>query len=96
MKELLLHHDKEREVVLENVTMEGGQVQGVAGRMMNPGHAIECGWFLLQHATKNGDKELAETAVHSFIETPLAYGWDKEWGGIMYFMDAEGGDKLFL
>ena len=53
VKEILLHLDKERKVVLENVTLEGEQLQGVAGRLMNPGHAIECGWFLLQLANRS-------------------------------------------
>ena len=36
------------------------------------------------------DKTLADTAIKSFIETPLEYGWDKECGGIFYFLDADG------
>jgi len=90
VKEILLHYDKEKKVVLENVVLEGQKMEGVAGRLMNPGHAIECGWFLLQHAEKTGEKDLARTAVEDFIKTPLSYGWDKEQGGIFYFMDAEG------
>ena len=94
MKEILLHYDKEKKVVLENVLLEGQKMEGVAGRLMNPGHAIECGWFLLQHAEKTGEKDLARTAVEDFIKTPLSYGWDKEQGGIFYFMDAEGKEVL--
>ena len=94
IKEILCHVDKKRKVVLENVSLEGVEVQGVAGRLMNPGHAIECGWFLLQHADKTGEKTLARTAIENFVETPLAYGWEKKFGGIMYFLDAGGRNHI--
>ena len=39
--------------VLETVARPPGQkVEGVAGRLVNPGHDIECGWFLLDWARK--------------------------------------------
>ena len=40
----------ERQVVLESVSPEGApQTDSPEGRLLNPGHAIEAGWFLLQH-----------------------------------------------
>ena len=42
------------ERVLETVSRcPGHQVEGVAGRLVNPGHDIECGWFLLDWARKS-------------------------------------------
>ena len=39
------------EVVLESVSPEGKpQLDSPEGRVLNPGHAIEAGWFLWQHA----------------------------------------------
>ena len=52
LKEILMHMSREGKVVLENVPLEGKELEGVAGRMMNPGHAIECGWFLLEVANR--------------------------------------------
>ena len=75
---------------MENVLTNGDKIQGVDGRLMNPGHAIECGWFLLEHSAKINDDGLAEAAVSSFIKKPLEYGWDEKFGGIFYFMDSEG------
>ena len=90
IEEILLHFDKDKGVVLENVTPDGCSRDGVAGRLLNPGHAIECGWFLLDLANKIGDNALVKTAIEDFIEKPLSYGWDKEFGGIFYFLDSEG------
>jgi len=90
IEEILLHFDRDKGMVLENVTPEGRLLDGVAGRLLNPGHAIECGWFLLDLANKKGDDALKKTAIDEFIEKPLNYGWDKEFGGIFYFLDSEG------
>lgn len=38
--------------VLETVGAQGQQLPGVAGRLVNPGHVIECGWFLLELANR--------------------------------------------
>lgn len=54
------------------------------------GHALEAGWFLLQFSAKQGDKELQKTAIDKFVELPYQYGWDKEHGGLFYFLDVDG------
>ena len=50
--EVLSHVVREGEVVLETVGVVGHQLPGVAGRLVNPGHVIECGWFLLELARR--------------------------------------------
>ena len=53
IKEILSHAVRGGDMVLETVSKEGGEeVGGVAGRMVNPGHVIECGWFLLDWAKR--------------------------------------------
>lgn len=54
------------------------------------GHALEAGWFLLQYGLENGDQELQRTAVDKFMEIPFLTGWDKEHGGLLYFLDVDG------
>ena len=47
------HIVRDGDMVLETVSQEDGQeIGGVAGRMVNPGHVIECGWFLLDWANR--------------------------------------------
>ena len=43
---------------------------------------------------RNKDSSLAETAIKTFIEKPLEFGWDKENDGIFYFLDTDGGFLL--
>ena len=37
-----------------------------------------------------GDTSLRDKAIKQFIEAPYAYGLDKEFGGLYYFLDTEG------
>ena len=59
------------------------------GRVVNPGHDIEGVWFLLEHARRTGDKELVGRAEEIF-NWAINAGWDKEYGGLLYFVDALG------
>ena len=84
------HHKADLRCTLENVGPDGefrGDV--TEGRIVNPGHDIECSWFLMEYANRMGDKELhkkAETVFDYAIEA----GWDKEYGGLLYFIDCMG------
>ena len=76
-------------LILENVSPEGGFVDCFEGRVLNPGHAIESMWFMIDLASRFNDKALQQKAVNIMLHT-LEYGWDKEYGGIFYFMDIKG------
>eukprot|EP01102_Stenamoeba_stenopodia_P010915 TRINITY_DN3329_c0_g2_i2.p1 TRINITY_DN3329_c0_g2~~TRINITY_DN3329_c0_g2_i2.p1 ORF type:complete len:349 (+),score=80.48 TRINITY_DN3329_c0_g2_i2:307-1353(+) len=59
------------------------------GRVLNPGHIMECLWFLMTAAERFGNKELIDKCADFMVST-LEYGWDKEFGGLFYFMDRLG------
>ncbi|XP_013382258.1 N-acylglucosamine 2-epimerase isoform X1 [Lingula anatina] len=90
VQQVLSHVQREGSVILENVSPEGKEMPGSMGRLMNPGHAIECGWFLLQYAIKKEDRKLQETAIEKFIINPFNTGWDVEHEGLFYFLDVDG------
>ena len=54
------------------------------------GHAIEAGWFLLKTAQRVGDEQLKKTAIDTFMVKVFEYGWDTKYGGLFYFLDADG------
>lgn len=58
-------------------------------RVINPGHDIECAWFLLEEAIKREDKQLVAFAERIFNDA-FEFGWDQEYGGITYFKDILG------
>ncbi|MCU4174214.1 AGE family epimerase/isomerase [Carboxylicivirga sp. N1Y90] len=76
-------------LILENVSPDGQFVDCFEGRLLNPGHAIESMWFMMDLGKKLKRPELIEKAVKITLDT-LEYGWDKEHGGIFYFMDLKG------
>ncbi|XP_023802233.1 N-acylglucosamine 2-epimerase [Cyanistes caeruleus] len=57
---------------------------------MNPGHALEAAWLLLEFAGRRGDADLGARAVAALVEGPLKWGWDPQHGGLFYFLDADG------
>lgn len=73
-------------IVLENITTDNELSDTFDGRLVNPGHAIESMWFILDLAKRLNRPELAEKAVKITLKM-IDYGWDKEHGGIFYFMD---------
>ncbi len=58
-------------------------------RVINPGHDMECSWFLLEEAERRNDAELAAFAKQIFDDA-FALGKDDTYGGIVYFKDILG------
>jgi len=80
-------HD--RRAVMENVGPAGEIVDHFDGRILNPGHAIETAWFILNEARHRGnDGELVALGA-AMIDYMWERGWDREHGGILYFRDID-------
>lgn len=84
-----IFYDPKSGLTLENVRLDGGLSDSFPGRLLNPGHAIEAMWFILDLAERKGDKQLAISAKDRLLFM-LEYGWDQEYGGIFYFLDRKG------
>jgi len=76
-------------LILENVNPDGSFNHSFEGRLLNPGHAIESTWFIMDLAKRRNDQSLINKAVTILLNT-LEYGWDREYEGIFYFMDIKG------
>jgi N-acylglucosamine 2-epimerase len=81
--------DAERNLILENVAPDGSRMDSFEGRLLNPGHAIEAMWFLMDIGIRRGDRALIDEAVGVVLST-LEHAWDREYGGIYYFLDRLG------
>ena len=73
-------------LISEHVAPSGERVNSFEGRLLNPGHAIEAMWFIMEIGQRRGDQNLIQRAVDVTLAT-LDFGWDKEFGGIFYFLD---------
>jgi N-acylglucosamine 2-epimerase len=80
----------EKKALLETVG-ENGEYLGhlPEGRCVNPGHAIETAWFIMEEGRHRNDMELVKRAL-PILDWSLEMGWDKKHGGILYFLDIEG------
>lgn len=78
-----------KKCVLETVQVDGSILDNPEGRTVNPGHAIETAWFILEEARHRRDKSLIDKAC-TILEWSLDAGWDKVHGGILYFVDCDG------
>ncbi|MBQ1618882.1 MAG: AGE family epimerase/isomerase [Bacteroidales bacterium] len=76
-------------VILENLAPDGSLVDCFEGRKVNPGHDLEAMWFLMNIGIRRNDKALIDKAVEIALSV-IGYGWDKQYGGIFYFMDRKG------
>lgn len=76
-------------IIVENVHDDGSLSDTFDGRLINPGHAIEAMWFIMDLGERLGRPKLIEKAVKTTL-TMIEYGWDKQYGGIFYFMDRKG------
>ncbi|MDF2516947.1 MAG: N-acylglucosamine 2-epimerase [Sphingobacterium sp.] len=73
--------------VMEQVGLQGEIIDHIDGRTLNPGHAIEGAWFILHEARyRNGDPDLVGLGCR-MLDYMWERGWDKEYGGILYFKD---------
>lgn len=83
-------YKEETGMMVENVSsVDGSLVDCFEGRVINPGHNLEALWFLMDLGARIGDKKLIERCV-DISHRVIDYGWDKEYGGIFYFMDRKG------
>ncbi len=76
--------------VMEQVAPDGSLIDHFDGRTLNPGHAIEGAWFILHEAKyRNNDPALINLGCR-MLDYMWERGWDKEYGGILYFRDVQG------
>lgn len=88
----------ELSLVLEQCAIDGRfQKEHFEGRLLNPGHAIEGAWFILNEARyRKCDPHYHEQAKRltdlgtKMLNWMWDIGWDSEYGGIIYFRDALG------
>lgn len=76
-------------LVREAVLPDGSTHDSFDDRLINPGHGIEAMWFMIDIGVRRNDTNLIRRATNTIIRT-LEYAWDAEYGGIFYFMDAQG------
>jgi N-acylglucosamine 2-epimerase len=77
-------------VLFENVNADGTfDLDTMAGRHLNPGHALEAMWFVMALGRRCNRPDWIARAA-DIVLAELEFGWDREYGGLYYFMDVLG------
>lgn len=80
----------EKKCVLETVFDDGRILDTPDGRTINPGHAIEAAWFMLEEARHRNTDAAMIADASNIMQWSLDKGWDPQHGGILYFVDCDG------
>ena len=82
--------------MLENVSsLDNSRLDCFEGREINPGHNLEALWFMMNLGIRRNDKALINKCVEISLSV-IEKGWDKEYGGIFYFLDSKGAPQQKL
>lgn len=84
------HVKPEVECVMETVGNDGQILNHFDGRTLNPGHAIEGAWFVMWEGKHRNDDALIRLGCQ-MLDWMWHRGWDREHGGMLYFVDSNGG-----
>lgn len=76
--------------VMEQVSPDGHIIDHIDGRTLNPGHALECAWFILHEARYRGNDPAMIALGCRILDYMWERGWDDEYGGIIYYRDMYG------
>lgn len=76
----------DQEVLMEVVAPDGSVIDHMEGRTLNPGHAIECAWFILHEGRLRGEAGYVNLGLR-ILDGMWRRGWDAECGGLFYFRD---------
>lgn len=79
----------EQRALMEVVAPDGSLLDHLDGRTLNPGHAIECAWFIMHEGQVRSEQRLIALGVQ-ILDWMWERGWDREHGGLLYFTDLRG------
>jgi len=74
--------------VMETVGTGGEILEHFDGRTLNPGHAIEGAWFIMQEGVIRNEPELQQLGCQ-MLDWMWQRGWDSEYGGLLYFTSVD-------
>lgn len=77
-------------LVLEQCAPDGTfMAEHFEGRLLNPGHAIEGSWFIMNEGIIRNNQHYIELGL-KMLDWMWDCGWDTEFGGIIQYRDALG------
>lgn len=85
-KILSLFFRPELGAVLEVCAPDGQVYDHFDGRTLNPGHAMEAAWFVMEEGRRQSREDWIAAGLEA-LDWMWQRGWDQEYGGFLYFVD---------
>jgi N-acylglucosamine 2-epimerase len=79
----------EHQALMEIVGPDGALIDHFDGRLLNPGHAIECAWFIMHEGRHRRDPRLIRLGL-TILDAMWPRGWDEHHGGLFSFRNLHG------
>jgi N-acylglucosamine 2-epimerase len=76
-----------------NIEVKGSEAMAdtLLARHITPGHTMECLWFFIHFMDYLGKNDFLPQA-DTLARYVMDHGWDNTWGGILRFIDRDGGE----
>lgn len=79
----------DEQALMEVVAPDGSLIDHTDGRTLNPGHALECSWFIMHEGRLRGNEAYVKLGLQ-ILDWMWERGWDQDFGGLFYFRDLKG------
>lgn len=77
--------------IREHVSTDENYEKRLLDRHVNPGHTLEDMWFCAEFLKDYGDLSQYLPRILELARNAFDIGWDQEYGGLLRFVDREGG-----
>lgn len=91
--DLILNTHAVDDIVYELITDDDSYKDTLLYNHANPGHTIECMWFVLHGLDLLGKDEGLKDKARDIYKATYKLGWDEQDGGLLRFVDRRNGEK---
>lgn len=92
-EDILTNFVDENHVIHEVITCDNHFVDNILGQYANPGHTLECMWFMIE-ACDILKKPQYIPVISSIVNKAFKIGWDDEFEGLLHFCSVNGGKPV--
>lgn len=85
------HFDNKNNLIREYISSDDRRELYLQDRHINPGHTLEDAWFWIEYLEKSGELETYLPRIENIVQHVFNLGWDKENGGLLHYVDYQGG-----
>ncbi len=78
------------DLIREYISIDDNYETYLLDRHINPGHTLEDMWFIIEFLREFGDLNKYISKIVRISKKTFKLGWDKEYGGLLRFVDKDG------